>query len=194
MTDAAIGGEADRVDAASERHLPSRHRPVEPGLLAAGVYSSRPLDSLRDAVYGTLESPSREQVRRGVDTGPLWRNPVLRGRLVQAVAAHADGCGAGTIGAADPDVVPLASAVAERLSLPMERAAADEAGQGDVDPAPYLVARVLHDREEGRFLSDRGQGGGHLPGRSAGAAALFRISSTRADRSNTYKIMYIIDL
>ena len=36
--------------------------------MAAGVYSSRPLDSLGNAVFATLGSPSREDVREDLES------------------------------------------------------------------------------------------------------------------------------
>lgn len=195
MTDEPPGRDRDelRVDAPSERHLPSRHRPVEPGLLEAGVYASRPLRGLRDAVLDALGSPSREDVGRGLDTGPLWREPVLWARLVQAVGDHARRCGAGRIVAADPDVVPLASAVAERLVMPLERRrSAGEQGGGH--RAAYLVARVLHETKDGRFFSGEGRGGRRPPDGAAGAGALFRIRAPDAGRASTRNILHIIDL
>ena len=192
MTEAANGRGAARVDAPSEVRLRSRHRPVEPGLLEAGVNASRPLEPLRDALYGTLGSPSREEVRRGVDTGRLRRDPVLWARLVRAVCDHARRCGAGRIVAADPDTVSLASAVAECLVVPLDPydCAAREPGAG---PAPYLVARVLHEREEGRFLSGR-RGRSKPPGDTAGSGAMFRIRSPGADLARTRKYMYFIEV
>lgn len=166
---------------------------MEPGLLEAGVYSSRPVEPIRDAVYAAVDSPSREEVRRGLDTGPLWRDPVLRSRLVQAFGDHAGRCGAGRIVAGDTGIASLATAVAERLGLPLER---PETGrrERDVGRAPYLVARVLHERREGRFFSGTRQDEGRPSGRMAGAGALFRIRSSRADVPDVGSIMYIIDL
>lgn len=166
---------------------------MEPGLLEAGVYSSRPVAPLRDAVCAALDSPSREEVRRSLDTGALWRDPVLRSRLVQAFGDHACRCGARRIVAGDSAVASLAAAVAERLDLPLERAEGDRP-EGELGRAPYLVARVLHEREEGRFVPGTGQGEGRLSGRLAGAGALFRIRSPRTDVSNISNIMYIHDL
>lgn len=119
---------------------------------------------------------------------------MLRARLVQAVADHARRSGAGRVAVADPGIVPLATAVAERLMLPLERPDAGEARQGRIDPARYLVARVLHENEEERFSSGKGQGRGPARGQYVGAGVLFRIRPTRADDSDVLNIMSIIDL
>ena len=166
---------------------------MQPGLLEAGVYASRPLRGLREAVLDALGSPTREDVGRGLDTGPLWRDPVLRARLVQAVGDHVRRCGAGRIVAADPDVAPLASAVAERLVMPMERRR-NAGEQGGGHRAAYLVARVLHETKDGRFFSGEGRGGRRPPEGASGAGALFRIRASDAGDTRTRKIMYIIDL
>ena len=195
MTDVPPGRDRDvaRVDAPSERHLPSRYRPGEPGLLEAGVYGSRPLRGLRDAVFDALGSPSREDVGRGLDTDPLWRDPVLWARLAHAVGHHARRCGADRIVAADPDVLPLASAVAERLVLPLERRQG-AGGQGGGHRAAYLVARVLHETKDGRSFSGEGRGGRRPPEGASGAGALFRIRASDAGDTSTRKILHIIDL
>lgn len=190
MTEAPIDPDAVRVDAPSEARLPSRHRPVEPGLLAAGVYSSRPLAPLRDAVTAALESPSGEEVRRGPDLGPLWRRPVLRGRLVQAFGDHARRCGAGRIAASDPGALPLASAVAERLAVPLDSHGRDGEEREPAGRARYLLARVLHEGHEGRRYS----GDVQRPERTVGAGVLFRIRSSGGEYSNDDKVMSIIDL
>lgn len=157
------------------------------------MYSSRPVEPIREAVYAAVDSPSREEVRRGLDTGPLWRDPVLRSRLVQAFGDHAARCGSGVIVAGDSGVASLAGAVSERLGLPLERPETDR-GEREVGRAPYLVARVLREGREGRFLPGAAQGEGRPSGRLAGAGALFRIRSSRTDVSNDGNIMYIIDL
>lgn len=166
---------------------------MELGLLEAGVYASRPLRGLRDAVFDALGSPSREDVVRGLDTGPLWRDPVLWARLVHVVGDHARRCGASRIVAAAPDVLPLASAVAERLVMPLERRQG-AAEQGGGHRAAYLVARVLHETKDGRFFSGEGRGGRRPPDGSVGAGALFRIRAPDADDTSTSKILHIIEL
>ncbi len=158
------------------------------------MYYPRPLAPLRDAVSAALGAPSREDVRRGVDPSPLWRDSVLRSRLVQAVADHARRSGAGRVEAADPAIVPLASAVAERLMLPLERPEAGEARQGRIGAASYLMARVLDAKEEERFSSDKGQGKGRARGRYVGAGVLFWIRPARDDDTEFPNILYIIDL
>lgn len=183
----------DRVDASAEAPLSSRDRPAEPGLLEAGVYPSRPVEPLPDAVSAALESPSREEVRRGLDTGSLWRDPVLRSRLVQAFGDHVERCGARRIVAGDSGVASLAAAVAERLVLPLERAETERSAE-DVGRAAYLVARVLHEREEGRFFPGTYRGEGRPSRGLAGAGALFRIRSSRPDDPSVRNVMYITDI
>lgn len=165
---------------------------MESGPLGAGVYPARPLAPLRDALSAALGSPTREEVLAGAEVAPLWRTPVLRSRLVQAFADHARRCGAGRIAAADAGILPLASAVADRLAVPLDRRR--EPGRrgrrGALAPATYLVARVLHEREEGPRFS----GGGRPPGRPLGAGVLFRVRSRSRGGMSGDEVLYIIDL
>lgn len=185
------GADLDLVDAPYERTLPSRHRPVEPGPIGTGVYSSRPLAPLPDAVSGALEDPSREEVLRGLEVGPLWRGDVLRGRLAQAFGDHARRCGAGRILAGDPGTLPLAASVANRLGLPLERTAeAEDAGRPRSGRRAYLVARVLHERGEGGRFS----GEAHPSEPVAGAGVLFRVRSATGTEVSYDRLLYIIDL
>lgn len=191
MTDAGPVPGSDRVDGPSEGPLPSRHRPEEPGPIGTGVYTSRPLAPLPAAVSDALGSPTRREVLDGPEVGPLWRRPVLRARLVQAFGDHALRCGAGRVVAVDDDLVPLAASVAGRLGVPLERP-----GEADDGPRPasggraYLVARVLHEREEGRRFSGRRQ----PPKTRAGAGVLFRVRSTAGSDMTEDNVLYIIDL
>lgn len=159
---------------------------MEPGPIGAVVYSSRPLEPLPDAVADALESPSREEVLGGPDVGPLWRSTVLRARLVQVFGDHARRCGAGSVLAGGAGILPLASSVADRLGLPLEqRAEGDHAGR-----RPYLLARVLHEREEGLRFSGEWQ-----PTESAaGAGVLFRVRAATDVDMRSHNVMYIIDL
>lgn len=164
---------------------------MEPGPIGAGVYSSRPLAPLPDAVSGALEDPSREEVLRGPEVGPLWRRAGLRGRLVQAFGSHARRCGVGRILAGEPGILPLAASVASRLGLPLERTSeADGAGRPGSERRAYLVARVLHEREEGRRFT----GEAHLSEPVAGAGVLFRVRSAVGRGMSDDRFLYIIDL
>ena len=120
---------------------------------------------------------------------------MLRARLVQAVGDHARRCGAGEIVAVDRAVLPLASAVAERLELPLAMTDAEEAREeGSAGADPYFVARVLHVEEEGRRFSGKDQRKGQLPGRAVGGGALFRIRTSRHRTTSFCNVLYIIDL
>lgn len=198
MTDAAIGPYAPRVDGPSEPRLPSRHPRLEPGLLDAGVYSSRRLAPLTEAVPRAIGIASREEAGRGgLEIEPLWQRPELRARLVQALVDHAARSGAGRVVAADHTSLALASPVAGRLGLSLERRRdgddsppRNRPGEPGRGGGPYLVACVLQDREAGRFLRDPAGGG-----RPTGVGAVIRIRAPEKSPSTSdRRILSIIDL
>lgn len=200
MTRGGDGPETPRVDAGSERLLPSRHRRVEPRLLDAGVYAPRPMTPLAEAVSRALgaSGPGESSPGPGPAVEALWRRRRLRARLSSLLADHASREGARRILAADAPSLGLASPVAERLGLPLEMWREGRTGRigGPAEPAAppgagpaYLVACVLRDDDAHSFLD--GAAGGSP---AAGAGAVARIREGERDQTMNGSILYIIEL
>lgn len=198
MTDVAIGPYAPRVDGASDPSLPSRSPRVDPGLPNAGVYASRPLAPLEEAVAEAIGLSAREESGRGdLEIERLWQGPELRARLVQILVDHAARSGAGRVVAADHPSLGLAGPVAAVLGLSLARWREDGAslsGRRSREPGngagAYLVACVLQEREAARFL--RPTAGGRRP---TGIGAVIRIQAPdRPSSTDDHNCMSIIDL
>lgn len=182
-------------------------RPPEPSArnpLRTGVYVSRPLAPLCEAVSDAIGPCTRENLGGGADgteLGPLWRRPELRSRLVQLMADFAAGRRAGRIVALDDAARALASPISMRLGLPMEafgslrrrgsvRPVSGGGADGGDRRGPLLVACVLHDGEAARF-GDRARG---ARGTGAGVATVVRITGDHTASVNDDNILSIIDL
>lgn len=164
-----------------------------PGLLAAGVYGSRPLTSLPEAVADALDLPTRSDVPDGpdptLDLDPLWARPELHARLVQATVSHAAGLRADVIVALGEAALPLASPAALRLGLPL-RLRRDPRGRGAEGSRgrPYLVAGVLRTSDTaqhaGPTVADEAR-------RAAGTCAVVRTGGgiDPMDRDNCLSIL-----
>lgn len=198
MTDVAIGPYAPRVDGASDGRLPSRPSRVDPGLPNVGVYGSRPLAPLDEAVADAIGLSPREESGRGeLEIETLWKGPELRARLVQVLADHAARSGAARVVAADHPSLGLAGPVAAVLGTSLTRWRGDGAspsGRRSREPGKgggaYLVACVLQEREAARFL--RPPAGGR---RVAGIGTVIRIEAPDGPPStDDHNLMSIIDL
>lgn len=125
-----------------------------PEPLAAGVYGSRPLSPLREAVADVLDlqsgSGGMEEPDAGLDFAHLWARPELYARLVQAAVEHAARRRARGVAALGVPALPLASSVALSLRLPLGLRREREAGSGGPSlERPYLVAGLLGPSEPG---------------------------------------------
>lgn len=177
---------------------------VAPELLRAGVYSGRRLRPLAEEVHLALGAPPREEVRGGLDLTPIWTRPRLHARIVEALADGARRAGADRIVAADAPSLVVASPVALRLGLPLDRrrgrggatgraGVVEDGGAGACEPPvrgrrPYLLACVLHDSEAPGIAGD-----GEVNA-SVGAGALVRIRGTDANGVDGVNILSIIEL
>lgn len=147
-----------------------------PELLAAGVYGSRPLGSLREAVADVLDlragSGGWEEPDAGLELAHLWARPELYARLVQAAVEHAAPRRAGSVAALGVSGLPLASSVALSLRVPLGLRQGGEARPGEPTvERPYLVAGLLGPPE----AVDAAPANAVETGRAVGALAVVRI-------------------